>query len=127
MTQTWPMRIGMAVVLLLAAAIAIFLLVFDWNWLKSPIEKGVFAATGRTLEIKGWTQATRTLELWEPARLALQSGDQFRVYAGCHKRIKEDCRDKFQIPGSLLFANGNARNFRGEPYVPGAPLVAVAT
>ena len=80
---------------------------------------------GRTLEIKGWTQATRTLELWEPAKRAVQVGDQFRLYAGCRKRVVEDCRDKFQIPGSLLFDNGNARNFRGEPYVPGAALIAV--
>jgi uncharacterized phage protein (TIGR02218 family) len=82
---------------------------------------------GRTLEIKSWTQATRTLELWDPAKLAIAIGDQFRLYAGCNKRVVEDCRDKFQIPGSLLFADGNARNFRGEPYVPGSALVAVAT
>jgi hypothetical protein len=81
---------------------------------------------GRTLEIKSWTQATRTLELWDPAKLAIAIGDQFRLYAGCNKRVVEDCRDKFQIPGSLLFADGNARNFRGEPYVPGSALVAVA-
>ena len=84
------------------------------------------ANAGRTLEIKGWTQVTRTLELWEPARRAVQVGDQFRLYAGCSKRVVEDCRDKFQIPGSLLFAHGNARNFRGEPYVPGGALVAQA-
>jgi hypothetical protein len=83
------------------------------------------ANTGRTLEIKGWTQTTRALELWEPAKRAVQVGDQFRLYAGCSKRVVEDCRDKFQIPGSLLFADGNARNFRGEPYVPGSALVAV--
>jgi uncharacterized protein involved in outer membrane biogenesis len=55
MTIAWtrPKRIGMALVLLLATAIAIFLLLFDWNWLKAPIEKGVFNATGRTLEIRG--------------------------------------------------------------------------
>jgi len=81
---------------------------------------------GRTIEIKGWTQVTRTLELWEPARRAVQVGDQFRLYAGCSKRVVEDCREKFQIPGSLLFAQGNARNFRGEPYVPGGALVAQA-
>jgi hypothetical protein len=81
---------------------------------------------GRTLEIKGWTQTSRTLELWEPAKRVVQVGDQFRLYAGCSKRIVEDCRDKFQIPGSLLFANGNAKNFRGEPYVPGGALVAQA-
>jgi uncharacterized phage protein (TIGR02218 family) len=84
------------------------------------------ANAGRTIEIKGWTQATRTLELWEPAKRPVQVGDQFRLYAGCSKRVVEDCRDKFQIPGSLLFAHGNARNFRGEPYVPGGALVAQA-
>jgi hypothetical protein len=84
------------------------------------------ANAGRTIEIKGWTQLSRTLELWEPARRAVQVGDQFRLYAGCSKRVVEDCRDKFQIPGSLLFAQGNARNFRGEPYVPGGALVAQA-
>jgi hypothetical protein len=84
------------------------------------------ANAGRTIEIKAWTQLTRTLELWEPARRAVEVGDQFRLYAGCSKRILEDCRDKFQIPGSLLFAQGNARNFRGEPYVPGGALVAQA-
>jgi hypothetical protein len=30
-----------------------------------------------------------------------------------------------RLPGSLLFDKGNARNFRGEPYVPGSPLTAV--
>jgi uncharacterized phage protein (TIGR02218 family) len=83
------------------------------------------ANAGRTIEVKSWTQGTRTLELWEPARLEVEVGDQFRVYPGCHKRITDDCRDKFQIPGNLRFANGNARNFRGEPYVPGAPLVSL--
>jgi hypothetical protein len=52
-------------------------------------------------------------------------GDQLRIYPGCHKRVLEDCRDRFRIPGSLLFDKGNARNFRGEPYVPGSPLTAV--
>jgi hypothetical protein len=51
----------------------------------------------------------------------LEVGDRFRTSPGCHKRVIEDCRDKFQIPDSLLFANGNAKNFRGEPFVPGSP------
>ena len=38
---------------MVAFAIAVFFAIFDWNWLKSPIEKGVSAATGRTLEIRG--------------------------------------------------------------------------
>jgi hypothetical protein len=54
--------------------------------------------TGRMLEIKGWAQVSRTLELWAPVKRAVQVGDQFRLYAGCSKRIVEDCRDKFQIP-----------------------------
>jgi hypothetical protein len=52
-------------------------------------------------------------------------GDQLRIYPGCHKRVLEDCRDRFRLPGSLLFDQGNVKNFRGEPYVPGRPLTAV--
>jgi hypothetical protein len=83
------------------------------------------ANAGRTIEIKSWTQAIRRLELWTPTGLALEVGDQLRIYPGCHKRVLEDCRDRFRIPGSLLFDKGNVRNFRGEPYVPGSPLTAV--
>jgi hypothetical protein len=83
------------------------------------------ANAGRTIEVKSWTQAMRRLELWAPAGVPLAVGDQLRIYPGCHKRVLEDCRDRFRIPGSLLFDKGNARNFRGEPYVPGSPLTAV--
>ena len=83
------------------------------------------ANAGRTIEVKSWTQAIRRLELWAPAGLPVQVGDQLRIYPGCHKRVLEDCRDRFRIPGSLLFDQGNARNFRGEPYVPGGALTAV--
>jgi hypothetical protein len=40
--------------------------------------------------------------------------------------VIEVCRDKFRIPESLLFADGNARNFRGEPYMPGSVSEAPA-
>jgi uncharacterized phage protein (TIGR02218 family) len=83
------------------------------------------ANAGRTIEVKSWTQAIRRLELWAPTGLPIEVGDQLRIYPGCHKRVLEDCRDRFRIPGSLLFDKGNARNFRGEPYVPGSPLTAV--
>ena len=55
MTIAWtrPKRIAAGVVVLLVAAMGVFVLVFDWNWLKSPIQNGVAAATGRTLEIRG--------------------------------------------------------------------------
>ena len=84
------------------------------------------ARRGRAYEVKRWTRATRRLELWSAARLPLEVGDRFRVSPGCHKRVIEDCRDKFRIPGSLLFADGNARNFRGEPYIPGSVFEAPA-
>ena len=38
---------------ILIALIAVILLLFDWNWLKSPIQNAVARATGRTLEIAG--------------------------------------------------------------------------
>jgi hypothetical protein len=84
------------------------------------------ANAGAAYEVKRWTRATRRLELWSAARLPLEVGDKFRVSPGCHKRVIEDCRDKFRIAGSLLFADGNARNFRGEPYMPGSVFEAPA-
>jgi hypothetical protein len=37
----------------------------------------------------------------------VEVGDQLRIYPGCHERVLEDCRDRFRIPGSLLFERGN--------------------
>ena len=48
-----PQRIALGVALFLAAAVALFLAIYDWNWLKSPIRTAVASATGRTLEIRG--------------------------------------------------------------------------
>jgi hypothetical protein len=86
-------------------------------------ETGANAGIG--YEVKGWTQATRTLTLWQSARLPALAGDKFRVAPGCHKRLVQDCRDKFALAGSVFFANGNARNFRGEPFVPGSGYAAI--
>jgi hypothetical protein len=86
-------------------------------------ETGANAGIG--YEVKGWTQATRTLISWESARLPAVAGDKLRVSPGCRKRLIEDCRDKFAIPGSILFGNGNAKNFRGEPFVPGSGYAAI--
>jgi len=79
---------------------------------------------GVSYEIKKWIQGSLTLELWEEVRLEVQVGDQFRLYPGCHKRVLEDCRDRFVIPGSRDFASGNVKNFRGEP-VPGGGFEAI--
>jgi hypothetical protein len=86
-------------------------------------ETGANAGVG--YEVKTWTQATRMLTLWESARLPVLAGDKFRVSPGCRKRLIEDCRDKFAIPSSILFGNGNAGNFRGEPFVPGSGYAAI--
>ena len=37
----------------LAALVIAFMLIFDWNWLKGPIERRVAERTGRTIEIDG--------------------------------------------------------------------------
>lgn len=40
-------------VAVLVLLVVVFLLIFDWNWLKGPIENAVARATGRTLVIEG--------------------------------------------------------------------------
>ncbi len=45
--------IGSGVLGAFVAALAVFLLVFDWNWLKAPIESRITSATGRRFEIQG--------------------------------------------------------------------------
>ena len=42
-----------SVVLALVIAAALFVALFGWNWLRAPLEKKVFAQTGRALLIKG--------------------------------------------------------------------------
>jgi len=64
--------------------------------------------TGRSIEVKAWTQATGQIELFLPMGYAIESSDLFRIHAGCDKRL-ETCMDRF----------ANVLNFRGEPYVPG--------
>lgn len=46
--RRWPLVVGGVVVLLI-----IFIAVFDWNWLKGPIERRVTASTGRQFRIGG--------------------------------------------------------------------------
>ena len=50
----WPPSRRAALVLAgLAAAIALLLALFDWNWFKAPLERAVGAATGRQFRIAG--------------------------------------------------------------------------
>jgi AsmA family protein len=41
------------IVAALGVAVALFVALFDWNWLKAPVERRVQAATGRTFAIGG--------------------------------------------------------------------------
>ena len=78
------------------------------------------ANAGRTIEVKRWTQANRRLELWAPTGLPVEVGDQLRIYPGCHKRVLEDCRDRFRLPGSLLFDKGTPGTSAASRTCPGA-------
>lgn len=72
---------------------------------------------GRVIEIRDWVQASRTITLFLPASYPIEAGTSVRLYPGCDKR-SQTCRLKFQF-GENQFSNGNIRNFRGEPFVPG--------
>lgn len=54
------------------------------------------------------SKGRRVLELWEPIRADVATGDTLRIEAGCDKRA-ETCRLKFS----------NFNNFRGFPHIPG--------
>ncbi len=60
------------------------------------------------MEVKQWTQGTKTVELFLDMPFEIQVGDKLIIYAGCDKKLAT-CRDKF----------ANAINFRGFPYLPG--------
>lgn len=64
--------------------------------------------SGRSLEIKGWNQSTKTVTLLFDLPFDLTIGDSVSFYPGCDKRFAT-CRDVF----------GNQINFRGFPHIPG--------
>ena len=66
------------------------------------------ANAGRSMDVKTYTAATDTVELYEPMASAIEVGDTALLYRGCDKTFAT-CRDIF----------ANAVNFRGFPYVPG--------
>ncbi len=77
------------------------------------------AAQGQAIEVKSQTLAAGavTIELWQPARLPLVTGQTFTLTAGCDRHI-DTCRAKF----------ANTINFRGFPSMPGNDAVTrVAT
>lgn len=69
--------------------------------------------TGRSAEIKEWTQSTSEIQLYLPLPFDITPGTRIRLYRGCQKRLGEDCVDIFN----------NAVNFRGEPFIPGSDSI----
>jgi hypothetical protein len=79
------------------------------------VESG--ANLGRSVEVKQWTETGGVVKVFLPFAFDFQIGDQLRISPGCD-RTKPTCIGKFVIPGSNKFANGNIKNFRGEPDAP---------
>lgn len=73
---------------------------------------------GRSIEIRDWAQSTRTVTQFLSNPFDVSPGDLVRLYPGCDKR-DTTCINKFALAGTILFANGNIKNFRGEPFLPG--------
>lgn len=62
---------------------------------------------GLQQKVKAFSGGQFTLSL--PMLQNIQAGDSYSVYAGCRKRLAEDCAAKFN----------NVINFQGEPHLPG--------
>lgn len=66
------------------------------------------ANAGRVMDVKHYTLATQTIELFEPMASDIAPGDTYEISRGCDKTFAT-CRDTFS----------NVENFRGFPYIPG--------
>jgi uncharacterized phage protein (TIGR02218 family) len=64
--------------------------------------------SGRSIEMRTWSQSTKTVTLLFELPYDLTIGDTVSFYPGCDKRFVT-CRDVF----------GNQINFRGFPHIPG--------
>lgn len=67
------------------------------------------ANVGLTMEVKSYTQATKTLRLTFKAPYDIVAADRFNLKPGCRKRYVLDCITKFN----------NGINFGGRPLIPG--------
>lgn len=85
---------------------------FDANLFESGLLVGLSGpGTGISSVIKsddGNSDGTRRITLWKTMTVKPNLGDQFRLVAGCDKRLAT-CQSKY----------GNALNFRGFPGIPG--------
>lgn len=74
------------------------------------------------MEVRDYTHGSKRLNLFLAMPNNIQVGDRLRVTPGCN-RTRSNCRDKFRIAGSLNLANGNMKEYDGEPDVPGPDAV----
>ena len=63
----------------------------------------------RSMEVKESTLTGGAIELYLPMPDTIQVGDTFTIFAGCARRLAEDCLAKYD----------NVNNARMEPYIPG--------
>jgi len=90
---------------------------FEADWFsrgKLEVTSGSGAGLQGIIKRDRSDQGTRVVELWEPVRAALTSGDTVRLIAGCDKRA-QTCRLKFD----------NFVNYQGFPDIPGEDWMAV--
>lgn len=80
--------------------------------------------------VSSWTQSGSSLTLFRSLPFNVQVGDALKIYPGCNKILADPagsmvshCINKFQIAGSVFFANGNILNARGEPFIPGPDVL----
>lgn len=67
-----------------------------------------------SMEVKDFTEATNTFNLFLPMPFKVVVGDTFQVFAGCDKRLTT-CKNKF----------ANHINFQGFPFIPGQDQISL--
>ncbi len=84
---------------------------FEPGWFtrgRLDVLDGPAAGLWGSIKRDGFEDGERVVQLWEPLRGAVASGDLVKLVAGCDKRL-ETCRLKFN----------NILNFQGFPDIPG--------
>jgi uncharacterized phage protein (TIGR02218 family) len=84
---------------------------FEPRWFEHgriKVQSGISAGLIGIVKNDRFEDGQRMIELWEPLRGEIATGDQLLIEAGCDRRA-ETCRAKF----------GNFLNYRGFPHIPG--------
>ncbi|MEP1327953.1 DUF2163 domain-containing protein [Pseudophaeobacter sp.] len=88
---------------------------FEPEWFTAgrlSVLSGAAAGLWRSIKRDQHFGADRSITLWEPLRMGLETGDVVRLEAGCDKRL-QSCRLKFN----------NLMNYQGFPDIPGEDWV----